>query len=998
MKYKDEKKHTKPDAGDPKGKQPAEDAGSKQPAQSGKEASGEKNETTPAGKQSFVNLPKGGGAIHGMGEKFQANPVTGTGSYTVPLTISAGRGEFTPQLALGYDSGSGNGPFGLGWNVGIPSVSRKTDKGLPQYLDLENNESDTFILSGAEDLVPVLKLDEADGKWKHDTRTEGAYRVFPYRPRTEGLFAVIERWYDTTNKVSHWRSISKENITSIYGLNPQAVIANPRHPEQVFTWLIEKSWNAKGNLIEFEYKREDYTAETGSGIAGEVYEHQRRKTSECLTNLYLKQVRYGNAAIYTPVYPAVPAYASDWHFRLVFDYGDHPASNPQVASSQEWTCRKDPFSTYKAGFEIRTYRLCKRVLMFHQFTELGSTPVLVKSTDFDYLEDEHMDKHLALLKTATHKGYLNGNSEELPTLSFTYSEAKLGSKIYEVSPEMLHNIPDGVDGRSSQWADLYSEGINGILKQDQNAWYFIPNKGDQRYYEEPVAGTPTEPELVLGGMRCELLKPAAVNTKKSSFHLADVDSDGLPELVINAPGMNGFYTRDENEQWQPFANFAEMPNLNLSDPNIKIVDLSGDGLGDIIIGKGDYFEIYLSEGKKGYGNYRRLRCNTTEEKGPKAIFSDELKQIYLADMSGDGLPDIVRITNGTLCYWPNLGYGRFGEIVMMANPPHYEQPDRFNPSQIRLADVDGTGTTDIVYFGSTTTRYWKNQAGNSWSEAEEINNFPQVDSMANAEVVDLFGNGTSCLIWSSKRPSQSRKMRYLELTSGIKPYLMIESDNGMGGITKLQYTTSTKYYLRDKLSGHPWITRLPFPVHVLEHVEIHDEVTGSVFTNRYAYHHGYYDHDEREFRGFGMVEQWDTEKYGDFGYAQSPIGYAQSPIGYAQSPNESAQSPVGSNQLTETFVPPVYVKTWFHTGFFKKPDGNQQAVCRRIFRRRQPGVAAARHHSARGTYRSGSPRSLPGIKRQCPCGKRSMHRTARHRNPFPIPWKRKTSIYACCRA
>ncbi|MEI6747952.1 MAG: SpvB/TcaC N-terminal domain-containing protein, partial [Bacteroidota bacterium] len=893
MKYKDENKHKQSAEGAGKGSQLQEEGKSKQTGQSGKEASGEKNETASTGKQSFVNLPKGGGAIHGMGEKFQANPVTGTGSYTVPLIISAGRGEFTPQLALGYDSGSGNGSFGLGWNVGIPSVSRKTDKGLPQYLDLENHESDTFILSGAEDLVAILK--EENGAWKHDTRTEGTYKVFPYQPRTEGLFAVIERWYDTTNKVSHWRSISKENTTSVYGLTNQAVIANTNHPEQIFTWMIEKSWNAKGNLIEFEYKRENYTAETGSGIASEVYEHQRRETNECLTNLYLKQVRYGNAAMYSPVYPAVPAYQNDWHFRLVFDYGDHPTNNPQVTPTQEWACRQDPFSTYKAGFEIRTYRLCKRVLMFHQFTELGTTPLLVKSTDFGYLEDEHMDKHLALLKTATHKGYLNGNSEELPTLSFTYSEAKLGTKIYEVSPEMLNNIPDGVDGRSSQWADLYSEGINGILKQDQNAWYFIPNKGDQRYYEEPVAGTPTEPELVLGGMRCELLKPAAVSTKKSSFHFADVDSDGLPELVINAPGMNGFYTRDENGQWQPFANFAEMPNLNLSDPNIKIVDLSGDGLGDIIIGKGDYFEIYLSEGKKGYGNYRRLRCNTTEEKGPKAIFSDELKQIYLADMSGDGLSDIVRITNGTLCYWPNLGYGHFGERVMMANPPYFERPDQFNPSQIRLADVDGTGTTDLIYFGSTTTKYWKNQAGNSWSEAQEINNFPQVDSMANAEVVDLFGNGTSCLIWSSKRPSQSRKMRYLELTSGIKPYLMIQSYNGMGGITKLLYTTSTKYYLRDKLSGHPWITRLPFPVHVLEHVEIHDEVTGSVFTNRYAYHHGYYDHDEREFRGFGMVEQWDTEKYNVL-------------------MNQFANVPI--NTAVEEIVPPVYVKTWFHTGFF----------------------------------------------------------------------------------
>src|SRR5215472_16047046 len=82
-----------------------------------------------------VSLPKGGGAIRGIGEKFAANPVTGTGSLTVPIALSPGRSGFGPQLFLSYDSGAGNGPFGLGWNLSLPSVTRRTDKGLPQYDD-----------------------------------------------------------------------------------------------------------------------------------------------------------------------------------------------------------------------------------------------------------------------------------------------------------------------------------------------------------------------------------------------------------------------------------------------------------------------------------------------------------------------------------------------------------------------------------------------------------------------------------------------------------------------------------------------------------------------------------------------------------------------------------------------------------------------------------------------------------------------------------------------
>src|SRR5947199_6796372 len=113
-----------------------------------------------------LSLPKGGGAIRGIGEKFGANPVTGTGSMTVPIATSPGRSGFGPQLSLSYDSGSGNGPFGLGWNLSLPAITRKTDKGLPQYQDAQDTESDVFILSGAEDLVPILKQD-APGTWTY---------------------------------------------------------------------------------------------------------------------------------------------------------------------------------------------------------------------------------------------------------------------------------------------------------------------------------------------------------------------------------------------------------------------------------------------------------------------------------------------------------------------------------------------------------------------------------------------------------------------------------------------------------------------------------------------------------------------------------------------------------------------------------------------------------------------------------------------------------------
>src|SRR5882724_5880239 len=104
------------------------------------------NDSSESGQT--IVLPKGGGAQHGIGEKFSPDLHTGTGNFTIPITLPTGRNGFQPELSLAYSTGNGNGYFGLGWSLSVPGVRRKTSKGIPRYDD----GKDTFILSGAEDL------------------------------------------------------------------------------------------------------------------------------------------------------------------------------------------------------------------------------------------------------------------------------------------------------------------------------------------------------------------------------------------------------------------------------------------------------------------------------------------------------------------------------------------------------------------------------------------------------------------------------------------------------------------------------------------------------------------------------------------------------------------------------------------------------------------------------------------------------------------------------
>ncbi|HXQ37338.1 MAG TPA: SpvB/TcaC N-terminal domain-containing protein, partial [Anaerolineales bacterium] len=396
-----------------------------------------------------INLPKGGGAIRGIGEKFAANPVTGTGSMSVPIATSPGRSGFGPQLSLSYDSGSGNGPFGFGWSLSLPSITRKTDKGLPRYLDVR--ESDTFILSGAEDLVPVMV--RRNGRWirqEFDRAVNGVnYRIQRYRPRIEGLFARIERWTNMQTGEIHWRSISRDNIITLYGKTKESRIADPADPLRVFRWLICESYDDKGNAIAYGYKLEN-----SEGI--DVWQaHERNRTEFSRSaNRYLKRIKYGNR-VSRLIEPDVAR--GGWHFEVVFDYGEHDLDTPTPDETKEWLCRHDAFSSYRATFEVRTYRLCQRVLMFHHFPEEEEVGAdcLVRSTDFVYRNIRENEEDLrkghpvaSFIASVTQSGYRRkGDSylkRSLPPLEFEYSQAIVHEAIQEIDSQSLENLPIGL--------------------------------------------------------------------------------------------------------------------------------------------------------------------------------------------------------------------------------------------------------------------------------------------------------------------------------------------------------------------------------------------------------------------------------------------------------------------------------------------------------------------------------------------------------------------------
>jgi hypothetical protein len=173
-----------------------------------------------------ISLPKGGGALKGIDEKFEVNAANGTAGFSIPLPITPGRNGFSPSLALSYNSGGGNSPYGLGWDVGIPAIQRKTDKQLPRYRD--GNEEDVFMFSGAEDLVPFLN-EVTPGDWQTLEYQDGDYSVRRYRPRIEGGFARIEKITHPVHGL-YWKVTTPDNTATIFGRSTNSRIADPARP------------------------------------------------------------------------------------------------------------------------------------------------------------------------------------------------------------------------------------------------------------------------------------------------------------------------------------------------------------------------------------------------------------------------------------------------------------------------------------------------------------------------------------------------------------------------------------------------------------------------------------------------------------------------------------------------------------------------------------------------------------------------------------------------
>jgi RHS repeat-associated protein len=843
-----------------------------------------------------IHLPQGGGKVEGMGESFSMQLSTGVATYSIPFRLPSARGGAQPQLALSFSSAAGPGVAGLGWALSVPFIARQTDRGVPKYKDDPfgggwHPEQDRFVFNGGQELVPIcqVKGGACAGAQSGEVMPAWASGWQYFRPRVEGAFL---RFFWSPDR-TEWRVQGKAGDTMILGGDAGAREADPNHPGRIFSWRLSRHHDAR-------------TDAQGRPVNVVVYRYLQDGGVLYLSDVY--DTPPADSAATAPL----SSYAH--HTRLIYQP------------------RADVISSYRRGWETKSALRLSSVDVTSKTDSAGAPRELVRRYHLAY-EDILSSKpvYTSLLAHVWMEGrcaqpIAENSNEELPRWTTCPT-------LPPMTFEYLHVEGYAPDGRPTAAPDDGFEPFDARLKAMANSPQHAVHHTDTGLFDMDADGLPdvlvTDPaghrvffngpqgqRDTFGGAQALGIQPVLGESAQSlllkDWNVAplDLDGDGTIDLVRMPPGVGTYsvYTAAPGA-WKGRAVALPPGQLGIlkfgSDaPRLRSMDVDGDGLVDLVFINGHEVQTFFAlgrypggDGKFGHATWTGPdtaslstepvhACLPYITAGAPVRFDDPNWPIEIADMNGDGLPDLVYVYKGWIRYWPGRGNGHFGTET---NPPAtgacgtegaIRMPElaQHTKNPVRLDDVSGDGLDDLVEFGETSSggivSVWLNKGGASWTPVRAIvgtpSRAPGLDYGANVRLVDIDGSGTRDILWGD-----GLRYRYLDLLGGRRPRLLTKIHNGLGKTTELEYASSTELMLAAEASGKPWATKMPIAAHVVTRVTERDNLEkigrpAGVYTTEYSYRDPIYEGRQREFRGFREVT---AKRLGD---ANSPTSLASS--------------------------------------------------------------------------------------------------------------------------
>lgn len=690
---------------------------------------------------------------------FQVTSV-GAASYSIPITVPKGTADMAPALSVTYNSGQGNGLLGMGFNLeGLTAITRCPSNiainGAIKGLKYTNE--DHFCLNG-EQLVPIRGPNGGDGT-EYRTRIDSRTKIISYggmgdgpaqfkvwtkggQIATYGFFPdslvhvpgrgtvltwAVSKIEDTAGNFLYVRYVNEASgfypSEIDYTYNYNYLKAHPENQEQfaVVKFFyedrpdVQEKWIAGGktqlskrlaviqpwvdNHVVYTYYL-GYDQSPNTGRSRLVSIKQCSEEGVCLPPTTFSWQNNQEGWDYAPNY-VMPSEFSvdgrDFGVRIVDLNGDGLPDIVQSKYSRDLPNEiKHAWINTGSGWqENPNYNLDTYITYFDVDTGVRFTDL-----NRDGLPD--IIQNSLVFITPFSGSYINNgngwakNQNYIPPM-FVSGAVYPGPGTIDYGVRLIDLNGDGIDELVQSYFDAYGKDQRTAYVNNGSTWASNPAFVVPPDFTSQPQGHPTEPSIDLGA------------------RVIDLNGDGLPDFIQGTVNCGQDKNRNLFLAWiNTGSGYQESPNYAppmITDANkniderLRIMDLNGDGLPDLIqgtfdgVGHWDIRQALINTGAGWYNNPNLAPIYITDA-------GDHGKDlgVRFADLNGDGLPDMIQGTfDGrgknsfyTLKTWINRGTW-WQENAAYA-PPTYFTDAGANGKDLgtRIVDLNGDGLPDII--------------------------------------------------------------------------------------------------------------------------------------------------------------------------------------------------------------------------------------------------------------------------------------------------------------
>ena len=291
--------------------------------------------------------------------------------------------------------------------------------------------------------------------------------------------------------------------------------------------------------------------------------------------------------------------------------------------------------------------------------------------------------------------------------------------------------------------------------------------------------------------------------------------------------------------WESVGVWPGTQGIGLQAPAAVLVDLNGDGRVDVVRSRTSGVSVNFG-GLTGMGPTLSRPALSAADAGVEP----GAKDVRFIDVNGDGLADVVWLTDAWMKIFLGRGDGTF--VAWSRTPYPWGGNAAVDLSKVLLADLNRDGLVDLVRIDAANVTWFRGETTGLFNTYFRHLARPEaVDADAVVTITDMNGNGSQDVVWSSPRGLWA-----LDIAGATSAGMLARIENGLGMSTTFTYDASGAMAVAADRAGAPWQVLLPVSIPVPVRVETDPGAGGLHRVVEHLVRDGFWDGVERRFGGF----------------------------------------------------------------------------------------------------------------------------------------------------